>query len=56
MMKRLVSSANKRILDPIFLSISLTYNNNNKWPTIEPCGARAIMKTHSEKLPGSTTR
>ena len=30
MMKRLVSSANKRILDPIFLTISLMYNKNNR--------------------------
>ena len=43
MMKRLVSSANKRILDLIFLTISLMYNKNNRGPSIEPCGSPALM-------------
>ena len=43
MMKRLVSSANKRILDPIFLTISLIYNENNRGQSIEPCGTPALM-------------
>ena len=43
MMKRLVSSANKQILGPIFLTISLIYNKNNRGPSIEPCGTPALM-------------
>ena len=43
MMKRLVSSANKRILDPIFLTISLMYNKKNRGPRKEPYGTPALM-------------
>ena len=43
MVKRLVSSANKRILDLIFLTISLMYNKNNSGPSIEPCGTPALL-------------
>ena len=43
MMKKLVSSANKRILDPKFLTLSLIYNKNNRGPSIGPCGTPALI-------------
>ena len=43
MVKRLVSSTNKRILDPILLTISLYTVDARDDPSIEPCGTPALM-------------
>ena len=55
-MKRLVSSANRRMFEPMSLTMSLMYTQKSKGPKIEPCGTPARMKVHSETVLGRTTR
>ena len=41
--KRLVSSANNRICEPISITMSLIYTKNNRGPRMDPCGGPAQM-------------
>ena len=43
-MKRLVSSANRRMFEPMSLTTSLIYTKKSKSPKIEPCGTPARKK------------
>ena len=52
--KRLVSSANSRIFDPISFIISLIYYRKRRGPRIDPWGSRARMYVQSETAPGRT--
>ena len=54
--KRLVSSANRRICEPISSTMSLMYTKNNNGPRMDPCGTPALMYTQSDDAPGNTTR
>ena len=56
MIKRLVSSANKRIWEPMSVTMSLMYNKKSIGPKMEPCGTPARMKAQSDEVPGRTTR
>ena len=50
MIKRLVSSANRRIWEPMSVTISLMYNKNSRGPKMEPCGTPARMKAQSDEV------
>ena len=54
--KRLVSSANSRIFDPVSFTISLIYNRKRRGPRVDPWGTPARMYVQSETAPGRTTR
>ena len=56
MIKRLVSSAYRRMFEPISTTMSLMYNKKNKGPKIDPYGTPARMNFHSDTIPGRTTR
>ena len=56
MIKRLVSSANKRIQEPISLTISFIKTRKSNGPSIEPCGTPANIFDQSELTPGRITR
>ena len=50
--KRLVSSANSRIFDPISFIISLIYNRKRRGPRIDPWGTPARMYVQSKTAQG----
>ena len=54
--KRLISSANRRICVPISSPMSLIYTHNNKGPRMDLCGTPALIYTLSDEAPGNTTR
>ena len=54
--KRLVSSANSRMFEPISATMSLMYNKKSNGPKIDPCGTPARINFHSDTVPGRTTR
>ena len=54
--KRLVSSANRRICESISSTMSLIYTKNNKGPRMDPCGTPALICAQSDEAPGNTTR
>ena len=56
MIKRLVSSANKRIQEPISFTISFIKTRKSNGPSIEPCGTPANIFDQSELTPGRITR
>ena len=53
MIKRLVSSANNRILEPMPCTISLIYNKNKIGPRIAPWGTPARIEAQSERMIGA---
>ena len=55
-MYRLVSSANNRIEQPIFFTISFMYIKKSKGPRIDPWGTPASTGAQSDACPLSTTR
>ena len=55
-MYRLVSSANKRIVESMSKTISLIYTKNSSGPIIDPCGTPALIETHSDLSLGNITR
>ena len=52
----LVSSANKRMQEPISLTMSLMKIRKSNGPNKEPCGTPANILDQSELTPGSITR
>ena len=54
--KRLVSSANNRILEPMSFTISLIYNRKRRGPKMEPWGTPAQINFQSKTAPGNITR
>ena len=56
MIKRLVSSANKRIQEPISFTISFIKTRKINGPSIEPCGTPENIFDQSELTPGRITR
>ena len=56
MMKRLVSSANKRIQEPISFTISFIKTIKSNGSSIEPCGTPVNIFYQSELTPGRITR
>ena len=55
-MYRLVSSAKRRILLPIFKTMSLIKIKNKRGPNIDPWGTPALIFVHEDVDPGITTR
>ena len=49
MIKRLVSSVNSQIVEPVSFTILLIYNSNIKGSKFDPCGTQAQMKGQSEQ-------
>ena len=54
--KRLVSSENRRICEPISSTMSLIYTKNNKRPRTDPCGTPTLIYGQSDEAPSNTTR
>ena len=47
----LVSSAKRRILEPISFTISFIYNRNKSDPSIDPCGTPAFFTVFMDNIP-----
>ena len=54
--KRHISSAYRRICEPISSTMSLIYTKNNKGPIMDPCGTPTLIYGQSDEAPGNTTR
>ena len=54
-MKRLVSSENGRMLEPMSVTMSLIYNKKSRGPKMDPCGTPAVINFHSDTAFGRTT-
>ena len=48
MMKRLVSSANSRMFEPMSVTMSLIYNKKSSGPKLDPCGTPAVINFRND--------
>ena len=55
-MKKLVSSANSRMFEPMSVTMSLIYKKKSRGPKMHPGWTPAVINFHSDTAFGMTTR